>query len=83
MLNVYRNRKAYWGRVEAGGRGRGMGEGYGGGGRKKMEIIYLSLHCHHQNDSCIKMGSGESHFNVSLVVWDKVTRQCPRTTLNF
>ena len=32
----------------------------------KWEIIYLSLHCHHQNDSCIKMGSDESHFNVSL-----------------
>ena len=31
----------------------------------KREIIYLSLHCHHQNDSCIKMGRGESHFNVS------------------
>ena len=30
------------------------------------EIIYLSLHCHHQNDSCIKMGSNESHFNVSV-----------------
>ena len=30
----------------------------------KMEIIYLLLHCHHQNDSCIKMGSDESHFNV-------------------
>ena len=29
----------------------------------KKEIIYLSLHCHHQNDSCIKMGSGESHFS--------------------
>ena len=29
------------------------------------EIIYLSLQCHHQNDSCIKMGSDESHFNVS------------------
>ena len=43
-------------------------------------IIYLSLHCHHQNDSCIKMGSGESHFNVSLIVRDKVTRQCPHTT---
>ena len=28
-------------------------------------IIYLSLHCHHQKDSCIKMGSDESHFNVS------------------
>ena len=31
----------------------------------KREIIYLLLHCHHQNDSCIKMGSDESHFNVS------------------
>ena len=30
------------------------------------DIIYLSLHCHHQNDSCIKMGSDESHFNVSV-----------------
>ena len=46
----------------------------------KREIIYLSLHCHHQNDSCIKMGSGESHFDVSLIVRDKVTRQCPQTT---
>ena len=46
----------------------------------KREIIYLSLHCHHQNDSCIKMGSGERHFNVSLIVRDKVTRQCPQTT---
>ena len=25
-----------------------------------------SLHCHHQNDSCIKMGRDESHFNVSV-----------------
>ena len=40
------------------------GRGYGGGGER--EIIYLSLHCHHQNDSCIKMGSDESHFNVSV-----------------
>ena len=35
----------------------------GGGGR---EIMYLSLQCHHQNYSCIKMGSDESHFNVSV-----------------
>ena len=28
----------------------------------KREIIYLSLHCHHQNDSCIKVGSDESHY---------------------
>ena len=36
-------------------------------------IIYM------QNDSCIEMGSDESHFNVSLIVRDKVTRQCPET----
>ena len=28
-------------------------------------VIYLSLHCHHPNDFCVKMGSNESHFNVS------------------
>ena len=33
------------------------------GGR---EIIYRSLHCRHQNDFCIQMGSDESHFNVSV-----------------
>ena len=41
----------------------------GGGGVwrwGKREIIYLPLHCQHQNDSCIKMGSDECHFNVSL-----------------
>ena len=41
-------------------------------------IIYLLLHCHHH--SYIKVGSGESHFNVSLIVRDKVTRQCPQNT---
>ena len=46
----------------------------------EREIIYLSLHCHHRNDFCIKMGSDESHFNVSLIVRDKITRQCPQTT---
>ena len=51
--------------------------GYGGGGRGRL---YLSLHCYHQNGSCIKMGSDENHFNVSLIVRDKVTRQCPQTT---
>ena len=32
----------------------------------EREIIYLSLHCHHQNDFCFKVGSDESHFNVSV-----------------
>ena len=35
------------------------------------EIVYLSLHCRHQNDSSIKVGSDESHFNVSLIVRGK------------
>ena len=35
----------------------------------EREIIYLSLHYHHQNDFCIKMGSDERHpFNVSVIV---------------
>ena len=37
----------------------------------KREIhIYIYTYCytvdHHQNDSCIKMGSDENHFNVSV-----------------
>ena len=48
-----------------------------------MEIMYLSLHRHHQNGSCIKMGSDESYFNVSLTVRDKITRQCHAQTTTF
>ena len=40
--------------------------GKGVRGWEEREVIYLSLHCHHQNDFCIKMGSDESHFNVSV-----------------
>ena len=47
----------------------------------KRESIYLLLHCHHENDSCITMGSDENHFNVSLIMRDKVIRQCPQTTI--
>ena len=42
---------------------------------EEVDYIYISPHCHTQNDSCIKVGNGESHFNVSLIVTDKVTRQ--------
>ena len=34
-----------------------------------------------QNDCCIRTGSDKSHFNVSLIVRDRITRQCPQTTL--
>ena len=33
---------------------------------REREIIDLSRHCHHQNDSSIEIGSDESHFNVSV-----------------
>ena len=38
---------------------------YQGEGRGRL---YLTVHCHHHNDSCIKMGSNESRFNVSVIV---------------
>ena len=71
VVNVHRHHKA------SKGRGKG-GKGVWRWGQR--EIIYLSPHYHHQNDSCIKMGSGDSHFNVLLIVRDKVTRQRPQTT---
>ena len=53
VLNVHRNHKAYSGRRDL----------RGGGGL----LIYLSVQStrEHQNDSCIKVASDESHFNVS------------------
>ena len=44
--------------------GKKGGREYGGG--EEREVMYLQLHCHHHNDFCIKMGSDESHFNVSV-----------------
>ena len=71
VLNVHRNNRLIRDREK----GRKVVWRWG-----KGESIYLSLHCHHQNDSCIKMGSEESDFNVALIVKVKVTRQCPQTT---
>ena len=52
VLNVHRNHKAYWGRgdgwqggMEAGEEGDYISVAKEGG------YIYLSLHCHHRNDS--------------------------------
>ena len=53
----------WWAGGRRGGRVWRWAAGWGGGGG---EIIYLSLHCHNQNDFCIKMDSDESHFNVSV-----------------
>ena len=50
------------------------------GKQRDLGLNPLRLSCHHQNDSCIKTGSDESHFNVSFIVRDKVTRRYPQTT---
>ena len=46
-----------------------------GGGR-----VYTYRYIVTARMTCIKLGSGESHFNVSLIVRDKVTRRCPQST---
>ena len=51
--------------------------GYGGGGRGR---VYTYRYAFTTRMTCIKMGSDESHFNVSLIVRDKVTRPRPQTT---
>ena len=52
-------------------------KGYGGGGRGRLHTY---RHTVTTRMTSIKMGSDESHFNVSLIVRDKVTRQRPQTT---
>ena len=47
------------------------GRGYGGGGRGR---VYTYRYTVITRMTCIKMGNDESHFNVSLIVMDKVTR---------
>ena len=50
--------------------------GYGGVGRGR---VYTYRYTVTTRMTCIKMGSDESHFNVSLIVRYKVTRPCPQT----
>ena len=60
-----------------------MEVGRGGGGGRGGDYIYNSYRyavTTRMTRSCIKMGSDESHFNVSLSVRDKVTRQFSQTT---
>ena len=50
---------------------------HGGGGRGRLYTYRYTVTA---RMTYIKMGSDESRFNVSLIVRDKVTRQCPQTT---
>ena len=71
VFNVHRNHKAF---IRDGEGRRGEGEGRG-----KREIMYLSLHCHHQNDSM----SDESHFNVSDINCEGQSHKTMSTDHNF
>ena len=57
--------------------GEKVGRGYGGGRRGRL---YTYRYTVTTRMTCIKMGRDKSHFNVSLIVRDKVTRPCPQTT---
>ena len=59
---------------EVGGEGGG-GDGTGG--------LFLTLHFHHQTDSCIQMGSDESHFNASLTSCEGQSHKTVSTDHNF
>ena len=60
------------------GGGEGGG-GYGGGRRGRLYTYRYTVT--HQNDSCIKMGSDESHFNVSIGSnGQKSQDKCSQTT---
>ena len=45
-----------------------------GTGRRWISRLYLTLYCHHQNDSYVKTVSDESHINVSFILKDEVTK---------
>ena len=56
---------------------RGVGV-YGGGGRGRLYTYRYTVAT--RMTPALKMGSGESHFNVSLIVRDKAPRRSPQTT---
>ena len=49
----------------------------------EREIIYLSLHCHHQNDSCIKVCSDESHWFLMFRICEGQSHKTVSTDHNF
>ena len=55
-------------------------KGEGGMEVGEREIIYLSLHCHHQNKSALRWAAMRAILMFQLEVMDKVIGQCPQTT---
>ena len=57
--------------------------GVGGVWRSGFEGDYIPIATLSPVTRMTQEGSDESHFNVSLIVRDKVTRQCPQSTTFF
>ena len=59
--------------------------GWGGGERESgcMHTYRYTVTTRMTPRSCIKMGSDENHFNVSLILRDKVTNKTVSTDHNF
>ena len=49
----------------------------------EREILYLPLHCHHQNDFCIKVGSDESYFKLMFDNCEGQRHKTVSTNHNF
>ena len=64
--------------IRDGEKGVGGGTGYGGGGREMIHYRYTVTT--RMTPALRWVCSDESHFNVSLIVRDRVTRRCPQTT---
>ena len=62
LFNAELSPKRYWQRPISQEMGEWGWRGWRGRGG------FLTLLCHHQNDFCMKMGSDDSRFNVSLIV---------------
>ena len=51
-------------------------------GEKAYYSPYLTLHCRHRNDSCIKDSIGERHVNACLIMRDKLSHKTVPTDRN-
>ena len=68
QLNVHSNHKAYQGRGEGGGKGVWRGKG------EERDYTYRYAVTTRMSPA-LRWAATESHFNVSLIVRDRVTRQ--------
>ena len=59
------------------------GGGWGGGGVRgvSLQALYLTLHCHHENNPALRWTAMRAVSTPSFIVRGKVTRLCPHITV--